>query len=183
MPLTDPRRQGTRCGRAAAPLRDSEQGWSQDSARSREKERLLDWAKFQGEGREKRYLNGHAGGLSTTFDDQQEAPILIILLWLQLEHRHLARGGGTDLEPLQAHIGNLGLITEGSRARTTSLGLGQAISLWPDCSVKLIHDPTTELLRSSSVQPSTGPCSSPPPALPGQFPLAPGSPLVKGGPL
>lgn len=111
--------------------------WNKAGARilpgAERKERLLDWAKFQGEGREKQYLNGHAGGLSTTFNDQQEAPILIILLWLQLEHRHLTRGGSTDLEPLQAHVGNLGLITEGSRARTTSLGLGRATSLWPDC--------------------------------------------------
>ena len=97
------------------------------------KERLLDWAKFQAEGTEKRYLNGHAGGLRTTFDDQQEAPILIILLRLQLEHWHLTRGGSTDLEPLQAHIGNLGLITEGSRARTTSLGLRQTTFLSLDC--------------------------------------------------
>lgn len=124
-------------GQGVAEQQPHSETWNKAGARilpgAERKERLLDWGKFQGEGREKRYLNGHAGGLSTTFDDQQEAPILIILLWLQLEHWHLARGGSTDLEPLQAHIGNLGLITEGSRARTTSLGLGWATFLWPDC--------------------------------------------------
>lgn len=93
-------------------------------------ERLLGGVKVQGQSRAKRYLNGHAGGLSATLDDQQEAAILIILLGLQFEHRHLSRGGSTDLEPFQTHVGNLGLTTEGSVARATPLGLGGGL-LWP----------------------------------------------------
>lgn len=80
------------------------------------KERLLDWAPSFKEKAEKRYLNGHAGTPAPHSDDQQEAPILIILLWLQLEHRHLAGGSGTGPRTLQAHRA-LGLITEGSRAK------------------------------------------------------------------
>lgn len=76
------------------------------------------------------YLNGHAGGLTATLNDQQEAPILIILLWLQLEHRHFSRGGSTDLESLQSYIGNLGLTTKRSMARQTLLRLGGSL-LWP----------------------------------------------------
>lgn len=94
------------------------------------KERLLGWVKVQGQSRAEWYLNGHAGGLSATLDDQQEAAILIILLWLQFEHRHLSRGGSTDLEPFQTHIGNLQLTTEGSVVRATPLGLGGGL-LWP----------------------------------------------------
>lgn len=81
----------------------------------------------QGQDRAEWYLNRHAGGLSATLDDQQEAPILLILLGLQLEHRHLSRGGSTDLEPLQSHIGNLRLATEGPVARETPLGLSGSL--------------------------------------------------------
>lgn len=38
----------------------------------------------------RQYLNGHAGGLRATLDDQQEAPVLIILRGLELEHGHLS---------------------------------------------------------------------------------------------
>lgn len=86
----------TTCSRVQGLAKLQPHSETQNNARARilpvaeRKERLLGWAKVQGEGREKWYLNGHAGGLSTTFNDQQEAPILLILLWLQLEHRHLS---------------------------------------------------------------------------------------------
>lgn len=84
-------------------------------------------SQVQGQDRAEQYLNGHAGGLSATLDDQQEAPILLILLGLQLEHWHLSRGGSTDLEPLQPHVGNLGLAVEGPVAREIPLGLGRSL--------------------------------------------------------
>lgn len=85
-----PRNAGTTPSQPGVNLHRVSVSNSQNSDRNREKREAPRVSQVQGQDRAERYLNGHAGGLSATLDDQQEAPILLILLGFQLEHWHLS---------------------------------------------------------------------------------------------